>query len=175
MKTAAMPTAPVASEATASLPSQPDPAPSQPETLTSEMPIPNSSPQRPMDTDTVSPPVSATDALPSQQEVAPASQNAAQPKPLVAERERSEDDGETAGPSGQSASSSAANAAPFIPFSGGGQRLGGPCEGAVGRSLSSSSSSSSLTALTAAVESPKAKKAKPSHGSYTKVSPEMCR
>uniref|UniRef100_A0A3Q3WMK5 TUG ubiquitin-like domain-containing protein n=1 Tax=Mola mola TaxID=94237 RepID=A0A3Q3WMK5_MOLML len=82
-------------------------------------------------------------------------------QPKVESSERPEDDGEKAGPSGLNAhpvsSSPTAPSAPFIPFSGGGQRLGGPVAGAGGRSLSSSASSS-LSALTAAIESPKAKK-----------------
>lgn len=174
-KTAAMPTTPVAKETTPCPPSQPDPALLQPETSTTEMPeIQNSSPHSPMETHLASPLASATSTLPVQQEDVPISQNAVQPKLPAIEKERPEDDGEKAGPSGLNAhpfsSSSTAPSAPFIPFSGGGQRLGGPGGGAMGRSLSNSSSSSSLSALTTAVESPKAKKAKSSHGSSTKVS-----
>ncbi|XP_077462217.1 tether containing UBX domain for GLUT4 isoform X2 [Stigmatopora argus] len=68
---------------------------------------------------------------------------------------------EEAGPSGlnsqtPSSSSSTDPIVPFIPFSGGGQRLGGP---------GGSAHSSTLSSLSSAVESPKAKKAKPSSSS----------
>ena len=74
-----------------------------------------------------------------------------------------EEDGERAGPSGQSSAhpsvSSPSVSAPFVPFSGGGQRLGGPgaAAGAGPPSLSSSSSSSSLAV---AGGPPRAKRAK---------------
>uniref|UniRef100_A0A3Q4AYW5 RBD domain-containing protein n=1 Tax=Mola mola TaxID=94237 RepID=A0A3Q4AYW5_MOLML len=154
VETDTMPTAPVAKDTAPCLPSQPDPAKSQP---TERHPEP--------------PPTSATITFTVQQEEDSKSQRAYQPK--VESSERPEDDGEKAGPSGLNAhpvsSSPTAPSAPFIPFSGGGQRLGGPVAGAGGRSLSSSASSS-LSALTAAIESPKAKKAKSSHSSSTKVS-----
>ncbi|XP_044047319.1 tether containing UBX domain for GLUT4 [Siniperca chuatsi] len=166
--TAAIPTTPVAKETTPSPSSQPDSAPSHPETSTTEVPIKNSSPHRPIETHPAPTPVSATSKLPVQQEEVPNSQDAVRPKFPPVERGIPEEDGEQAGPSGlnshPSSSSSSAPPAPFIPFSGGGQRLGGPRGG---RPLSSSSSSSSLSALTAVVESPKAKKAK-SSGSSTK-------
>ncbi|XP_070775857.1 tether containing UBX domain for GLUT4 [Enoplosus armatus] len=169
---AAIPTTPVAKETTPNPPPQPNPAPSHPETSTTEVPINNSHPDRPMETHSVPTPASATSTCPVQQEEVTNSQDAVRPKSPPVKQGTPEEDGEKAGPSGlnshPSASSSSAPSAPFIPFSGGGQRLGGPQGGAAGRPLSSSSSSSSLSALTAAVESPKAKKAKSSHGSSTK-------
>lgn len=175
LKTAAMPTTPVAKETTPCLPSQPDPAPSQPKPSATISPI--SSPRSPMETQPVSPPSSVTHTLPVKEEDVPMSPRAAEPRPPATERERPADDdgdGEKAGPSGlkarQFSSSPAGPPASFIPFSGGGQRLGGPGEGAAGRSPSCSSSSSALSALSAAVESPKAKKAKSSYGSNSKVS-----
>ncbi|KAM9363163.1 tether containing UBX domain for GLUT4 isoform 1-T1 [Symphorus nematophorus] len=171
-ETAAMPTIPVAKETTPSLPSQPNLALSHPETSATEVASKISIPDRPVEAHPVPPPTSATSTPPVQQEEVPNSQDAVRPKFPPMEREMPEEDGEKAGPSGlnshPSSSYSAAPSAPFIPFSGGGQRLGGPGGGAPGRSLSSSSSSSSLSALTAAVESPKAKKAKSSHSSNTK-------
>ncbi|XP_071360933.1 tether containing UBX domain for GLUT4 isoform X2 [Trachinotus anak] len=171
-ETAVMPTTPVAKETTPSLPSQPDPAPSHPQTSTTDVPVINSSPDRPVETLPAPSPASATSTLPHtsvQQDTVSHPHDAVRPKVPPVERGAPEEDGEEAGPSGlsshQSSSSSSAPSAPFIPFSGGGQRLGGPGGGAVGRSASSSSS---LSALTASVESPKAKKAKSSHGSSTK-------
>lgn len=166
-ETAAVPTTPVAKETTPSPSSQPDPAPSHPETSTKEVPIKNSSSHGSMATHPAVPtPASAASALPAQREEAPNSQDAVRPKFPPIERGIPEEDGEKAGPSGlnshpssSSSSTPSAPSAPFIPFSGGGQRLGGPGGGATGRPVSSSS-----------VESPKAKKAKSSHGSSTKVS-----
>lgn len=169
-ETTAMLATSVAKETTSSPPSQPDPAPSQLETPT-ELSVQSSSPHSPMETLPLSPATTATSTLSVQQEEVPNSQNTVQPKFLPNESGRPEEDGEKAGPSGLSIhpfpSSSAAPSAPFIPFSGGGQRLGGPEGGAMGGSLSSSSS---LSAMTAVVESPKAKKAKSSHSSGIKVS-----
>lgn len=170
-----MPTTNVAKETTFIPPSQPNPAPSPPETSITEVPSKNSNPHRPMETDPVPPSAPSKSTLPVQAEEVPNSQDAVRPKLTPVERGTSEEDGEKPGPSGLNShpsmsSSSAAPSAAFIPFSGGGQRLGGPQGGAAGRSLASSSSSSSLSALTAAVESPKAKKAKSSHGFSTKVS-----
>ncbi|XP_045903477.1 tether containing UBX domain for GLUT4 isoform X2 [Micropterus dolomieu] len=171
-ETAAIPATPVAKETTPSPSSQPDPAPSHPETSTAEVPTKNSSPHRPMEAHPEPTPASATSKLPIQQEEVPKSHDAVRPKFPPVERGMPEEDGEQAGPSGlnslSSFSSSSAPLAPFVPFSGGGQRLGGPVGGAEGRSLSSSLSSSSLSALTAGVESPKAKKAKSSYGSNAK-------
>lgn len=152
------PTPPVAKETTP----HPDAALAHPETA--ELPIKNSVPERPVETQPT--PTSATSTLPVQQEVAKNLQDAVRPKVPTADREMSQGDGEKPGPSGvNSHSSFVAPSAPFTPFSGGGQRLGGPQAGPGGRSLSSSSSSSSLTA---AVESPKAKKAKAGHSSSAK-------
>lgn len=125
-----------------------------------------------MPTHPAPPSTSATSTLPVKQEEVPNSHDAVRPKVPPVEKGLSEEDGEKAGPSGLNShpSASSYSAAPFIPFSGGGQRLGGPGGGAAGRSVSSSSSSSSLAAHTVAVESPKAKKAKSSHSSSTKVS-----
>ncbi|KAM3624631.1 uncharacterized protein V6R79_025811 [Siganus canaliculatus] len=169
-ETAPMPTTPVAKETASSPPSQLEPAPSRSAVSTTELPNKEPKPDSPMETHP--PPDPAPSTLPVQQEEAPNSQNAVRPKDPPVERGIPEEDDEKPGPSGlnvhpssSSASSSAAAAsAPFIPFSGGGQRLGGPGGSAPGRPLSSSSSSSSLAALSAVVESPKAKKAKSSHG-----------
>uniref|UniRef100_A0A3B3V3I0 ASPSCR1 tether for SLC2A4, UBX domain containing n=1 Tax=Poecilia latipinna TaxID=48699 RepID=A0A3B3V3I0_9TELE len=80
--------------------------------------------------------------------------------------QRAVEDGEEAGPSGlNSLPAASAPAAAFIPFSGGGQRLGG-LAGEMGHSLSSSSS---LAALTPTVQSPKAKKAKSNHSTKCKA------
>ncbi|XP_034544505.1 tether containing UBX domain for GLUT4 [Notolabrus celidotus] len=176
-KATAMPIKPAAKKTTPS----PDAAPTHPETSTAKVPTKASIPDRPMETQPVPTPAAATSTLPVQQEVVKNSQNAVRPKVPAADREVSQEDGEKAGPSGldshpsASASSSSSSAFiapsdPFIPFSGGGQRLGGPGGGAGGRSLSSSSSFSSLAA---AVESPKAKKAKPSQGSGAKSSSNL--
>lgn len=166
-QTAVIPTKPVAKETTPRPSSQPEPAPGKP-----EVPITNSNPDNAVETHShpEPPPPSATSTLPVQQEEVTNSQHAVRPKVPPVERGMSAEDGEKPGPSGLNShpSSSAAPSAPFVPFSGGGQRLGGPGGGTAGRSLSSSSSSSALTALTAAVESPKAKKAKSSHGSSSK-------
>uniref|UniRef100_A0AAQ5Z3W6 RBD domain-containing protein n=1 Tax=Amphiprion ocellaris TaxID=80972 RepID=A0AAQ5Z3W6_AMPOC len=169
-ETPAMPTTPVAKETTPSVSPQPDPVPSLPEASTTTVPIKNSSPDSPMETIPAPVPMMATDTTPVQNKDVPNSQDAVQPKVPPTGRQTPEADGEEAGPSGLNCHpSSSAPSAPFIPFSGGGRRLGGPGGGAVGRSLSSSSSSS-LSALTAAVESPKAKKAKSSHSSSSKGS-----
>lgn len=76
--------------------------------------------------------------------------------------ESGEHEGEEAGPSGLYASSSATST--FIPFSGGGQRLGGPSP------REEPSPAPCPSAPGAAVDSPKAKKAKSSRGSSTQVS-----
>ncbi|KAK1885735.1 Tether containing UBX domain for GLUT4 [Dissostichus eleginoides] len=134
---AAMPTMLVAKKTTPSPSSLPDPAPSPPEMSKTEMPIKHVTPQQPIVAPT---PASAPSrSLPVQKEEVPISQDAVRPKVPPVERVTLEEDG--------------------------GQRLGGPQGGAVGRPLSSSSSSS---ALTIAVDSPKAKKLKSSHGSSIK-------
>ncbi|XP_029293359.1 tether containing UBX domain for GLUT4 isoform X2 [Cottoperca gobio] len=170
-ETAAMPINLVAKEITPSPSSPPNPGPSHPETSKTEVPIKNSVPNRPVEAHPAPTPASTTSStLPVQQEEVPNSQDAVRPKIPPVERVIPEEDGEEAGPSGlnshpttsSSSSSSAAPSAPFIPFSGGGQRLGGPRGGAVGHSLSSSSS---LSVPTPVIESPKAKKLKSSHGS----------
>ncbi|XP_053191843.1 tether containing UBX domain for GLUT4 [Scomber japonicus] len=176
-ETAAVPMTPVAKESTPSPSPQPDPAPPQPDTSATKVPTENVSPAIPMETQPAPNPASATSTLPVEQEVLPNPQDSVRPKAAPVRRGMPEEDGEEAGPSGlnshpSTSSSSPAPApapsAPFIPFSGGGQRLGGPAGGAVGRTLSSSSSSSSLPALTSSVESPKAKKAKSSYGPGSK-------
>lgn len=171
-----VPTAPAAIEAAVLQPAAAPPAtppapaaPSHPETLTSAVPSQIPSPQQPMDTDTATSPSSATESPAISETSIQNSQNALRSTASVFDREKLEDDGERAGPSGQTSSSSssaaAAYSAPFVAFSGGGQRLGGPAGAAMGRSQSSS-----LSALTTAVESPKAKKAKSSYGTSVKVS-----
>lgn len=130
-------------------PSQPVPAPPHPQTSEEAVPPKSQSPACPMET-------------------LPDSTNEVDHEPQeTVGGGMTEDDGQEAGPSGLCASSSSppAPAAPFIPFSGGGQRLGGPGAGTAARTLSSSASSSSLSAV---VESPKAKKAKPSFGAGNK-------
>ncbi|KAI4832111.1 hypothetical protein KUCAC02_015092 [Chaenocephalus aceratus] len=132
---AAMPTMLVAKKTTPSPSSLPEPAPSPPEMSKTEMPIKHVTPQQPVVAPT---PASAPSrSLPFQKEEVPISQDAVRPKVPPVERVMPEEDG--------------------------GQRLGGPQGGAVGRPLSSSSS-----ALTVAVDSPKAKKLKSSHGSSIK-------
>lgn len=164
-ETAAMPTIPFAKDATPSPPSQPDPA--SPQSDTAEVPVQDANPPGSVGIQPLPLPTSTTSIPPFQQEEVSKSQSALEPKFLPAEGGRPEEDEEKAGPSGLNVHSDSI----FIPFSGGGQRLGGPGAGAMGPSLSSySSASSSLSTLTAAVESPKAKKAKSSHGSSTKVS-----
>lgn len=162
-KPVATPTTPPANEMTCSPPSQLDALPSMPAS-TAEVPLQNPSSQGPLDTQ-VPPGDLAT--LPDQQEEASVSQSQVEQSspPVVSGRE----DSEEAGPSGLNAPSmsslSATCASAFIPFSGGGQRLGGPGAGEVGRTPASSLTLSSHSALNAAVDSPKAKKAKSSHGS----------
>lgn len=162
---AATPTTPPANEMRCSPPPPLDALPSMPAS-TAEVPLQNPSSRGPVDTQ-VPPGDLATSTLPDQQEEASASQSQAEQSspPVVGGRE----DGEEAGPSGlntpSTSSLSATCASAFIPFSGGGQRLGGPGASEVGRTPASSSTLSSQSALNAAVDSPKAKKAKSSHGS----------
>ncbi|KAK2815792.1 hypothetical protein Q5P01_026259 [Channa striata] len=171
-ETVAMPTTPVAKDTTSTLSSKPDPDQSHPEMSTTDMAIKSSDHNRPVDTLPMPTPVSSTSTLTVKQEEVPKPQDAVQPKFPSVSKGILEEDGEEAGPSGlnshPSSSSLSTPSAPFIPFSGGGQRLGGLGVGAVGHSLSSALSSSSLSPLTATGESPKAKKAKSSHGSSTK-------
>lgn len=163
-ETAAAPTPPVAKESTFSPSSQPNTAPSHPETTATEVPIKNASPASPTEALPAPTPASTASTLPVQQD-------ALRPKSPPVGTGMPAEDGEEAGPSGMNSHPSSSSAAPttsFIPFSGGGQRLGGPGGASVGRTLSSSSSTS-LSALTSAVGSPKAKKAKSNYGSRTKV------
>ncbi|KAM6940045.1 tether containing UBX domain for GLUT4 [Xenentodon cancila] len=165
----ATPVTPVAKESIPSSPPPPDPAPLFPEVSTIPVPIKNLRPDQPEEATPAPSPAMV------QQENVTKTQNAVRPKiPPTGSHTPVEDEDE-AGPSGlnchSSSSASCPPPAPFIPFSGGGQRLGGPGVGTGGRTLTSStssSSSSSLSALTAMVESPKAKKAKSSHGSSKK-------
>ncbi|XP_068178533.1 tether containing UBX domain for GLUT4 isoform X2 [Antennarius striatus] len=177
----AMPTTPAATETTANQPFLPDsaPAPSHTETLITEVGVENSSRHQPTETRPTTSPISAESTLPVEKEVVPKSGGVGQLESRPDRKEPIEEEEEKPGPLGlipQPSSSSAVPSTPFIPFTGGGQRLGGPSGDAPGRTLSSSSSSSSLSALTASVESPKAKKAKSSHSCSTKrqtvVAPE---
>ncbi|XP_024115767.1 tether containing UBX domain for GLUT4 [Oryzias melastigma] len=87
----------------------------------------------------------------------------AQPQPPPTAIPTPAQEEEQAGPSGSNSQpcSSVAPSAPFVPFSGGGQRLGGA-------GVHPLASSASPSGFPAAVESPKAKKAKGSHSSSTK-------
>lgn len=164
-KPATMPTCPPANDMRCSPPSQLDALPSMPAS-TAEVPLQNPSSRGPLNTQ-VHPGDLATSTLPDQQEGALATQSQVEQNspPVVSGRE----DGEEAGPSGLNALStssfSATCASAFIPFSGGGQRLGGPGTGEAGQTPASSLTLSSYSVLNAAVDSPKAKKAKSSHGS----------
>ncbi|XP_028978258.2 tether containing UBX domain for GLUT4 isoform X2 [Esox lucius] len=144
-----------------------DPPPSRTEREAVAPSVEKESPDRPMEVAAghASAPEAAAGTFPAIQEADsfPKSQAAVRPKsvPLVGEKEgewKGEEDGEKAGPSGQcspnpSTSSSSPPSAPFIPFSGGGQRLGGPGASGAGPSASSVPS--------VAGGPPKAKKAKP--------------
>ncbi|XP_027872950.1 tether containing UBX domain for GLUT4 isoform X2 [Xiphophorus couchianus] len=150
----AKPSTPVAMEATPSESPQPDPAPSIPEASAEVVPTSKPNPHEPLETPAVPARSSITEDVPKPQDVV---------RPKV---QRAVEDGEEAGPSGlNSHPTSSAPAAPFIPFSGGGQRLGG-LAGEIGHSLSSSSS---LSAPTPTVQSPKAKKAKSNHSTKCKA------
>ncbi|XP_076001897.1 tether containing UBX domain for GLUT4 [Genypterus blacodes] len=139
-----------AKESMANPSSQPDVTPSKPVASTTEVP------HRPIEKPPASVPATSTSTLAVKQEEAPKTQDVVRPKAPPTGTGSPEEDGEKAGPSGLSASSSPPSA-PFIPFSGGGQRLGSPGAVVAGRSPSASA----LSGL--AVESPKAKKAKSSH------------
>ncbi|XP_071032176.1 tether containing UBX domain for GLUT4-like [Oncorhynchus clarkii lewisi] len=144
------------------------PPPSQPERAALPS-IKKESPDRPVETADapVHVPSAAGSTLPGKQEaeVVTNSQIAMRPKssPFGGVKREEEGDGERAGPSGQcavhpsSSSSSSPPSAPFIPFSGGGQRLGGPGVSGVG----AASSSSSLPSMVGGP--PKAKKSKPNN------------
>lgn len=142
--------------------------PSQPERAALPS-IKKESPDRLVETADAPVPSAADSTLPGKQEaeVVSNSQIVVRPKssPFGGVKREEEGDGERAGPSGQcsvhpSSSSSSPPSAPFIPFSGGGQRLGGPGASGVG------ASSSSLPSMVGGP--PKAKKSKPSN---TKVRP----
>uniref|UniRef100_A0A667WUM2 ASPSCR1 tether for SLC2A4, UBX domain containing n=1 Tax=Myripristis murdjan TaxID=586833 RepID=A0A667WUM2_9TELE len=167
METVVTPITPVAKESPPSPPSRRDVAPPEPET-SAEVPIKASGHDKPAEAPT---PASAPGARPAQQEAVPAPQDVVRPKVCPVRGGMQEEDGEEAGPSGLNSchTSSSSSSAPFIPFSGGGQRLGGPGGGGAGSSVSSSSSSSSLSTMAALGGSPKAKKAKPSNGVNAKV------
>uniref|UniRef100_A0A3P9K5L1 ASPSCR1 tether for SLC2A4, UBX domain containing n=1 Tax=Oryzias latipes TaxID=8090 RepID=A0A3P9K5L1_ORYLA len=139
---AAVPVTPVAMVTRQSQPSLSDPTPSSAEGSTS------------------APPESSTPVDPSEPPATLMSSTSvqhrdAQPEPPPTETPTPAQDEEQAGPSEASSqpSTSVAPMAPFVPFSGGGQRLGGPGGG---------------TGFPAVVESPKAKKAKGSDGPSTK-------
>uniref|UniRef100_A0A8K9XY74 ASPSCR1 tether for SLC2A4, UBX domain containing n=1 Tax=Oncorhynchus mykiss TaxID=8022 RepID=A0A8K9XY74_ONCMY len=142
------------------------PPPSQPERAALPS-IKKESPDRPVETADapVHVPSASGSTLPGKQEaeVVTNSQIAMRPKssPFGGVKREEEGDGERAGPSGQCAvhpsSSSSPPSAPFIPFSGGGQRLGGPGVSGVG----AASSSSSLPSMVGGP--PKAKKSKPNN------------
>ncbi|XP_014842078.1 PREDICTED: tether containing UBX domain for GLUT4 isoform X2 [Poecilia mexicana] len=153
------PSTPVAMETAPSESPQPDPAPSIPEASAEVVPTSESDPHEPSQT----PAAPAAPAPSSVAEDVPKPQDVVRPKV-----QRAVEDGQEAGPSGlNSLPAASAPAAAFIPFSGGGQRLGG-LAGEIGHSLSSSSSSS-LAALTPTVQSPKAKKAKSNHSTKCKA------
>lgn len=150
---------------TCSPPSKPDALLSMP-TSTAEVPVPNPSTQDHLEKQ-CPPCISATCTLPDQQEEVSTPQCQVQQSSLSVVSGK--EDGEKAGPSGlntpSTSSFSATCTSTFIPFSGGGQRLG-PRTGEAASSLTLPSQS----APSAAVDSPKAKKAKSSHSSSTQVS-----
>ncbi|XP_028314234.1 tether containing UBX domain for GLUT4 [Gouania willdenowi] len=160
-ETAPLPTPPVAKETTTTTSSQSDPSHSE----TSTIEVQSLSLDATMETSQTPTCVTAKNKLPVQHDCDPSPQNAVRPKIKSAKLETSGEDGEQAGPSGLNCHpSSTAPSPPFIPFSGGGQRLGGP----EGGQAAGGSSSPSLSTLSAAVESPKAKKAKSSCSSNSK-------
>ncbi|RVE75762.1 hypothetical protein OJAV_G00002130 [Oryzias javanicus] len=147
-----VPVTPVAAVTGQSQVSRPDPAPSSSESSKSAPPE-SSKPMDPPE-----PPVKPTSSTSAQLRDAQP-----RPPPIVMPTPAREE--ERAGPSQSNSQpcSSVAPSAPFVPFSGGGQRLGGPGAGAGVHPLASSPSG-----FPAAVESPKAKKAKGSHSSSIK-------
>uniref|UniRef100_H3D967 ASPSCR1 tether for SLC2A4, UBX domain containing n=1 Tax=Tetraodon nigroviridis TaxID=99883 RepID=H3D967_TETNG len=157
--------APPATEATCSPPSQPDALPPTPPS-TAEVPVQTPSSQDPLEKQ-LSPCFTATNTLADPQEDVSAPPCDVEQSSVSAVSGK--EDGEEAGRSGLDTSShpSLSATATFIPFSGGGQRLGGPRTGEVGGSPASPVSLPSPSALSAAVDSPKAKKAKSSHSSST--------
>lgn len=167
IKTAATPPT---NETTCSPPSQPEALLSMPAS-TAEVPVQNPSSQDQLEKQ-LPPCTSATSTLPDQQEEVSTSRCEVEQSSLSVVSGK--EDGEKAGPSGLNAPStssfSATCTSTFIPFSGGGQRLGGPRTGEVGRSPASPLTLPSQSAPSAAVDSPKAKKAKSSHSSSAQVS-----
>ncbi|XP_056136346.1 tether containing UBX domain for GLUT4 isoform X2 [Lampris incognitus] len=169
IKTAAMQTTPIANERMPSPSLHSDLAPSEPEPLPLERVTTNSNPNSPKETSPPSALASATSSanntVPVQQEGVSSRQNDVGAKGRSIGQKPQEEDGEKAGPSGLKSTYPPSSLSPpsvsFIPFSGGGQRLGGPGGEEEGRSLASTSSSFSAVAV--AGGSPKAKKAKPSH------------
>ncbi|XP_023815617.1 tether containing UBX domain for GLUT4 [Oryzias latipes] len=140
---AAVPVTPVAMVTRQSQPSLSDPTPSSAEGSTS------APPESSIPVDPSEPPATLMSSTSVQH-------RDAQPEPPPTETPPpAQEEEEQAGPSQASSqpSSSVAPVAPFVPFSGGGQRLGGPGGG---------------TGFPAVVESPKAKKAKGSDGPSTK-------
>ncbi|KAJ0033273.1 hypothetical protein NQD34_000380 [Periophthalmus magnuspinnatus] len=138
-----------------------DPAPLQPERLTPDEPSSSTDRPKPI------PPTANTDdatcptsSVPEQQDKGMNSQDAVRPKePLVPMSEVPCCSSSTHAPSAPSALPTLS--APFIPFSGGGQRLSGPGGAA--------SVQPSWVGQGCVVESPKAKKPKSSHKSNSKV------
>lgn len=155
---------------TCSPPSTPDALLSMP-TSTAEGPVPNPSTQDHLEKQRP-PCISATSTLPDHQEEESTPQCQVQQSSLSVVSGK--EDGEKAGPSGlntpSTSSFSATCTSTFIPFSGGGQRLGGPRTGEAGPLPASPLTLPSQSAPSAAVDSPKAKKAKSSHSSSTQVS-----
>lgn len=154
---------------TCSRPSKPDALLSMP--MTAEVPVPNPSTRDHLEKQ-CPPCISATSTLPDQQEQVSTPQCQVQQSSLSVVSGK--EDGEKAGPSGlntpSTSSFSATCTSTFIPFSGGGQRLGGPRTGEAGYLPASSLTLPSQSAPSAAVDSPKAKKVKSSHSSSTQVS-----
>ncbi|XP_061684874.1 tether containing UBX domain for GLUT4 isoform X2 [Syngnathoides biaculeatus] len=147
---AAVPVLPAVNECPQNSASQLNPIPSRSEISLSNKTVKNSNPVHLRETGPVLTPVSSTRTLPVQKEGVEKLHDSVPSKAPHGVREMPE------------------TCVPFIPFSGGGQRLGSPGEHTVGHTHSSSLSSSSLLS---AIESPKAKKAKPSHSSAAKPQP----
>lgn len=157
---------PPATDTTCSSPSRPDALLSKPAS-TAEGPVQSPSSQDQLKKQ-LPPCISATSPLADQQEEVSPCELEQRSLTVVVGKE----DGEKAGPSGLNTPSTSSFSAPsaFIPFSGGGQRLGGPRTADVSRSPSSALTLPSQSAPGAAVDSPKAKKAKSSYSFSNKVS-----
>ncbi|XP_053713999.1 tether containing UBX domain for GLUT4-like isoform X1 [Synchiropus splendidus] len=133
--------------------SQPDPSPIVIETVE---PVKNATPICPMETLPDPEPVADQVCVP--REEVQKQEEVVRQKVSSADKE---EDGEKAGPSRVTShlTSCSVPAAAFVPFSGGGQRLGGSAaEGHV---------SSSISSLSSVAESPKPKKAKPNYSTET--------